>query len=180
MHLTEYPCIAPVPVKESNGYSHGMRNEITASRRYNKKDIALIHRRDTRREGASSTKRKASSILSDKMRVAPETWERKGRWTLSTGESKSRTRFVESGQSAYTARKPRAWANAVASPETVILTGEALGGRALRASRCCQVMRQCARCARERGEGVETSGETAGACTVTRWLRCHRIQARRG
>ena len=53
-------------------------------------------------------------------------------------------------------------------------TGGALGDRALRASRCGHVMRQCARSARERAEGVETGGETDGACTVTRWLRCQR------
>ena len=66
------------------------------------------------------------------------------------------------------------------SPYTVISTGGAVGGRALRASRCCHVMRQCARSARERAEGVETGSETGGTSTVTRWLRCQRIQARRG
>src|SRR6266702_7128095 len=77
-------------------------------------------------------------------------------------------------------RKPRLWANMGESPYMVISTGGAASGRPLRASRCCHVMRQCARCARERGEGVHSGGETGGACTVTRWLRRQRIQPRRG
>jgi hypothetical protein len=62
----------------------------------------------------------------------------------------------------------------------VISTGGAVGGRALYAIRCCRVSRQCARSARENSEGVEGSGKMGGTCTVTRWLRCHPIQARRG
>src|SRR6266849_9808976 len=102
------------------------------------------------------------------------------RRTLSTGESRSRISFVKSAQSAQATRKPSIWANTDESPYTIILTGGALGGRALRASRCCHVMRQCARSAREKKAGVEAGGELSGACTVTRWLRCQRIQARRG
>jgi len=99
---------------------------------------------------------------------------------LSTGESRSRMSFVESVQSVQATRKPSIWAKTDESPYTRILTGGALGGRALRASRCGHVMRQCARSAREKTAGVEAGGELSGACTVTRWLRCHRIQARRG
>jgi len=63
----------------------------------------------------------------------------------------------------------------------VISTGGAVGGRVLRASRCCHVSRQWARSARERGdEDVLRGGETGETCTITRWLRCHPIQARRG
>ena len=81
---------------------------------------------------------------------------------------------------AQATRKPSIWAKTDESPYTIILTGGALFGRILRASRCCHVIRQCARSAREKTEGVEGGGEMSGACTVTRWLRCHRIQARRG
>lgn len=51
----------------------------------------------------------------------------------------------------------------------MISTGGAVGGRALRASRCCHVKRQCARSARESGAGVAAGGETGKASTVTRW-----------
>jgi len=81
---------------------------------------------------------------------------------------------------AQATRKPSIWAKTDESPYTIILTGGALFGRILRASRCCHVIRQCARSAREKTAGVKAGGELSGACTVTRWLRCHRIQARRG
>src|SRR2546429_8314515 len=81
---------------------------------------------------------------------------------------------------AQATRKPSIWAKTDESPYRIILTGGALFGRILRASRCCHVIRQCARSAREKTAGVKAGGELSGACTVTRWLRCHRIQARRG
>jgi hypothetical protein len=77
-----------------------MRNEITASRRYNKRDIALIHRRDERKRGSKKKKEKIIIDLSGKTRDPRKRGYEKGRRTLSTGESKSRTSFVESAQSA--------------------------------------------------------------------------------
>ncbi len=55
-----------------------MRNELTASRRYNKRDIALIHRRDERKRGSKKKKEKIIIDLSGKTRDPPETWVRKG------------------------------------------------------------------------------------------------------
>ncbi len=90
------------------------------------------------------------------------------RQTLSTGEPRSRVSFITSAQLTQTTRKPRLWANTGESPEIVISTGGAVDGRALRASRCCRVRRQCARSAREQGEGGEADGRTDATSTVTR------------
>src|SRR5258708_3033785 len=55
-----------------------MRNQLTSSRRYNKRNISLIHRRDERKRGSKKKKEKIIIDLSGKTRDPPETWVRKG------------------------------------------------------------------------------------------------------
>src|SRR2546430_15816757 len=78
---------------------------------------------------------------------------------------------------AQATRKPSIWAKTDESPYTIILTGGGLLGRILRASRCCPVIRQCARPAREKTTGVKGGGELSGAWPGTRGVRCPPIPA---
>src|SRR2546430_17694909 len=65
---------------------------------------------------------------------------------------------------AQATRKPSIWAKTDESPYTIILTGGALFGCILGASRCCHVISPWARSAREKKAGGEAGGELSGAC----------------
>ena len=158
-----------------------MRNETLASEQKNEGSIPLTYCRDDGKRGSKQE---------NEQRIINHEWQKDG--SSDTGCENEQTDPLdgriqvedelrqERAVSGTATRKPSIWANTDESPYTIILTGGALGGRALRASRCCHVMRQCARSAREKRAGVEAGGELSGACTVTRWPRSQRIQARRG
>lgn len=71
-------------------------------------------------------------------------------------------------------------AKAAGMPKSLMVTGPAVGGRALRACRSCHERRVCARCARERITSP-LGGETAGGDRLIsrRWCRTSCMQARR-
>jgi hypothetical protein len=72
-------------------------------------------------------------------------------------------------------------AKASGTPNSLIVTWPAVGGRALRASRSGQQRRKCARWARERGEGSTPGSGCPDSLqsTSTRWLRRSCMHARR-
>jgi hypothetical protein len=80
----------------------------------------------------------------------------------------------------YAVANPSEVAKAAGTPNNLIVTCPAAGGRALRARRWAHERRECARCARERITSAMGGEATGGDRLISRrWYRTSWIQARR-
>ena len=129
--------------------------------------------RDGRNSGVKSKKGRRQEELRNSQEKRPESSTRRSQLVREEGSP------WLSGQSQAVAN-PSEVAKSAGTPNNLIVTCSAVGGRALRASRSAHERRECARCARERIPSAVGGAAAGGDRLISmRWCRTSCMQARR-